>query len=91
MTYTNGSGKITGPVVTAAPMPFGVSPLAFPGLASGDLDILFHAVQARLAQTVGDEFAADCAMRGHEANARIRSTVLECLADMAQLHSMVNH
>ena len=91
MTYTNGNGKHAGAVATAALMPFGVNPLTFPGLASGDLDILFHAVQARMTQTVGDDFAAACVMQGHEGNARIRSTVLECLADMGQLHSMVNH
>jgi len=89
VTCTKGNG--TQPVATGPPLPAGTNPLAFPGLASGDLDILFHAVQARMARTVGDEFAAACALQGHEANARIRSTVLECLNDMGQLHSMVNH
>jgi hypothetical protein len=68
-----------------------VNPSATPKLASGDLDMLFHAAQARMALTVGDDFAAACVLQGHEPNARIRSAVLECLKDMNQLHSMVDH
>ena len=93
MTYTNGDGKHAAPVAAGfSPLSAlsGMNPLAAPTLAFGDLGILFHSVMARMTHTVGEGFAAACAMQGHEPNARIRSEVLECLRDMGRLHSMVD-
>jgi diguanylate cyclase (GGDEF)-like protein len=61
------------------------------GLAFADLDALFNAVQARISQTLGEDFAARCLARGGDPASLIRATVLECVADMEQLHSMVSH
>ncbi len=60
-------------------------------LARADLDVLFHAVQARIVQTLGENFAARCLARGGDPASLIRATVLECVADMEQRHSMVSH
>ena len=60
--------------------------IAASDLAFGDIDLLFHAVQARLRLTVSDAYAAECAERQEDPALRIRCDVLECVAELNQLH-----
>jgi len=60
--------------------------IAASDLAFGDIDLLFHAVQARLLLTVSAAYAAECAARHEDPAPRIREDVLECVAELNQLH-----
>ena len=55
-------------------------------LALCDMNILFHAVHARMVRVVGEHFTA--ASAGQPPAAQMRDTLLECLHALDQLHSM---
>ena len=63
--------------------------LAASDLAFGDIDILFHAIQARLMLAAGEGFASDLTARGQDPAGRMRETVLECVTELEQLHAMM--
>lgn len=56
-------------------------------VAIEDLDILLRAVKARLTLTVGDAPGP----RAHDDAARVRASVLECVAALDQLHTTMTH
>jgi hypothetical protein len=60
-------------------------------LAQCDIDILFHAVQARMLRAVGEGFTAAGAAHVEDPTAHLRDTLLECLHAMNQLHAMAGH
>jgi len=60
-----------------------------PNTALNDLKLLFSAIQARLAHLVSEAFVHDCLERELEPVDRIRTSVLECVADLAGLHASV--
>jgi diguanylate cyclase len=61
--------------------------LAASDLAFGDIDLLFHAIQARLMLTASEGFAADLTARGQDPAARMREAVLDCVNELEQLHA----
>ena len=60
-------------------------------IAFGNIDLMFDAVQQRIANIASDAFAADCAGRAEDAATRMRATVVECGVDLGQLHSLITH
>jgi diguanylate cyclase len=79
------------PAVGGASMRRAVTSLAASDLAFGDIDLLYHAVQARLALTTTDEFTNHCAAHGDDPTTRIRATVLECVAELEHLHATMTY
>jgi diguanylate cyclase (GGDEF)-like protein len=65
--------------------------LAASDLAFGDIDILFHAVRERITLTTGDAFATQCVVNGSDPAVLIRETVLECVAELDQLHATMTY
>lgn len=55
-------------------------------ISAEDWDVLFRAVETRLASSVGEPAAAPIGSQAHDAAALVRSTVLECVAALHQLH-----
>lgn len=78
-------------VVSNAVQRVAALPPASSDLAQCDMDILFHAVQARMLRVVGEDFTAASAAHWEDPTARLRDTLLECLHAMNQLHSMAGH
>jgi diguanylate cyclase len=76
----------TGPVAEAATQPLASASLAASDLAFGDIDTLFHAIHGRIASAAGDDFIARCIAHGDDPAARLRVVVLECAAELKQLH-----
>lgn len=60
-------------------------------VAIGDWDELFSAVEARLTSTVGELLAALPETSALLSAIRIRTSVLECVAALHQLHATVTH
>lgn len=60
-------------------------------LVFGDIDTLFHAVRERITLTTGDAFATQCVTNGDDPAVRIRATVLECVAELDQLHATMTY
>ncbi len=60
-------------------------------VAISDWDALFSAVEARLTSTVGELLAALPETSASLSAIRIRTSVLECVAALHQLHSTVTH
>ena len=79
------------PAVGGASMRRAVTSLAASDLAFGDIDLLFHAIQARLARTATDEFANHCTIHGDNPMTRIRVTVLECVEELEHLHATMTY
>ena len=60
-------------------------------ISTEDWDIMFRAVQLRLAEAVGQRSASSFSPQTGEVAGRIQAVVLECVAAMAQLHSALAH
>ena len=60
-------------------------------VAIGDWDALFSAVEARLTSTVGELLGVLPETSASMSANRIRTSVLECVAALHQLHSTVTH
>ena len=72
---------------TGAATPLASASLAASDLAFGDIDTLFDAIQSRIASAAGDAFIARCVAQGDDPAARMRVVVLECAAELEQLHA----
>ena len=88
---TNIGGDHALPVVDGSALQRAAASLAATDLAFGDIDVLFHAVQARLAHTVSDAFSAQCDARREDMVLRIRTSVLECVAALNQVHGTMTY
>lgn len=73
----------------ASPVVHPLLPELSADLASGDWDVLFNAVKARIRSTVGDGPLLLCEPPTHDTAARVRARVLECVAALDQLHTML--
>lgn len=60
-------------------------------ISTEDWDIMFRAVQLRLAEAVGQRSASSFSPQTGEVAGRIQAVVLECVSAMAQLHSALAH
>ncbi|MEO7887034.1 MAG: hypothetical protein ABI546_15525 [Polaromonas sp.] len=60
-------------------------------ISTEDWDIMFRAVQLRLAEAVGERTASSFSPQTGEVAGRIQAVVLECVSAMAQLHSALAH
>lgn len=87
LTSLNGRGPHAGAPV--APQRVMALAPATSDLAPGEIDMLFRAVRARMAQAVGDYVTAASAAHGQDPARHLRNTLLECLHAMDQLYSMV--